>query len=136
MIPASDIRPMGDEELRAEVRAWLAANWKNDLPPAQQWKAGPAHIAWYEKVVDARWAVNRWPAAWYGRDLSDHQAKIVERAFRDVGAPGAGLDRSQNVQADFRNFGGVVGEVSGGERRFEDRASEFFNPFGHFELPC
>ena len=39
MIPASDVKSMGDEALRGEVRAWLAANWKNDLPPAQQWVA-------------------------------------------------------------------------------------------------
>src|SRR5581483_8773192 len=47
------------------------------------------------KVVDARWAVNRWPVEWYGRGLSDAQAQIVEQEFRAARAPGAGLDKSQ-----------------------------------------
>jgi alkylation response protein AidB-like acyl-CoA dehydrogenase len=101
----SEIRPMSDDELRAEVRAWLKDNWKNDLPPAAQWKMGPEHLAWYGKVVDARWAVNRWPVAWFGRDLSDEQAKIVEREFRAAGAPGAGLDKSQLYAITALAFG-------------------------------
>ena len=43
---------------------------------------------------DAGWATPRWPAEWHGRDLSNDQARIVERAFAAVGAPGAGQDRS------------------------------------------
>lgn len=101
----TEIRAMSDDELRAEVQAWLKANWKNDLPPAEQWTVSPALIAWREKVVEARWAVNRWPAQWYGRDLSDHQAKIVERAFREAGAPGAGQDRTHLYAITALTFG-------------------------------
>jgi len=102
---ANDVRPMSDDELRNEVRAWLKANWKDDLPAGQQWVATPEHRAWMSKVVDARWAVNRWPAAWYGRDLSDDQAKIVEQEFRAARAPGAGLDRSQLYAITALTFG-------------------------------
>ena len=72
-------------ELVAEVRAWLAAHWNESC------KRDPA---WLGKVVDARWAVPRWPVEWFGRGLGDAQARLIEREFRAVGAPGAGQDRS------------------------------------------
>jgi alkylation response protein AidB-like acyl-CoA dehydrogenase len=88
-----------DEALREEVRAWLAENWKG-LPKPQPgpggagWTVSPEHKAWLAKVVEARWAVPRWPTEWFGRGLSDAQARIVEREFAAVGAPGTGQDRS------------------------------------------
>ena len=63
-------------------------------PGGAGWTATPEHRAWLAKVVDARWAVPRWPAEWYGRGLSDAQARIVEREFAEVGAPGTGQDRT------------------------------------------
>ncbi len=88
-----------DEALREEVRAWLADNWK-PLPPPRPgpggagWTVSPEQKAWVAKVVDARWAVPRWPTEWYGRGLSDAQGRIVEREFAKVGAPGTGQDRT------------------------------------------
>lgn len=99
------VTPMTDDELRAEVRAWLKANWKNDLPPQTQWTTGPEHRAWLNKVVDARWAVNRWPVEWYGRGMSDAQAQIVEQEFRHARAPGAGQDKSQLYAITALSFG-------------------------------
>jgi alkylation response protein AidB-like acyl-CoA dehydrogenase len=78
---------VADEDLRAEVRAWLKANWPGSL------KAEGAYGAWMAKVVEARWAVPTWPAAWHGRGLNDGQARLIEREFAAVGAPGAGQDR-------------------------------------------
>jgi alkylation response protein AidB-like acyl-CoA dehydrogenase len=95
----ADGAALTDDALRAEVRAWLAANW-TPLParPAGAGGAGgattPEHQAWLAKVVEARWAAPRWPAEWYGRGLSDEQARIVEREFAAVGAPGTGQDRT------------------------------------------
>ena len=90
---------ISDEALREEIRAWLADNWKPLPPPTPGpggagWTVSPEQKAWVAKVVDARWAVPRWPAEWYGRGLSDAQARIVEREFARVGAPGTGQDRS------------------------------------------
>ena len=88
-----------DDALREEVRAWLADNWKG-LPKAQPsaggagWGASSEQKAWLRTVVEARWAAPRWPTEWYGRGLSDAQARIVEREFAKVGAPGAGQDRT------------------------------------------
>jgi len=95
----ADGNAVTDADLRDEVRAWLAANW-TPLPARQPgpggagWTISPEQKAWLEKVVEARWAVPRWPTEWYGRGLADAQARIVEREFAAVGAPGTGQDRS------------------------------------------
>jgi alkylation response protein AidB-like acyl-CoA dehydrogenase len=94
-----DAAAITDEDLRAEVRAWLKANWKGlpqprPGPGGAGWTVSAEHKAWLAKVVDARWAVPRWPTEWYGRGLSDAQARIIEREFAAVGAPGTGQDRS------------------------------------------
>jgi alkylation response protein AidB-like acyl-CoA dehydrogenase len=78
-----------DETLRDEARGWLKANWTG--PKSLE---GDGRKAWMHKVVDARFAVLRWPAEWFGRGLSDAQAKIIEREFAAVGAPGCGQDRT------------------------------------------
>lgn len=88
-----------DEALRAEVKAWLAANWKGLPKPAAGaggagWTVSDEHKAWLGKVVEARWAVPRWSPEWFGRGLSDSQARIIEREFAAVGAPGSGQDRT------------------------------------------
>ena len=82
-----------DQELEAEVRQWLAANWD----PAQKVRAESFGRSPYqpflEKVLAAGWAVPTWPRELYGRALPPAQARIVEQAFAEVGAPGAGQDR-------------------------------------------
>ena len=69
--------------VRAEVRAWLAANWDASLQKGQ----------WLAKVVDAGWAVPTWPAKWFGRDASSASAKVIAEEFAAVKAPGTGQDR-------------------------------------------
>jgi len=94
-----DANAITDDALREDVRAWLADNWKG-LPKALPgaggagWGASAELKAWLRTVVDARWAAPRWPTEWYGRGLSDAQARIIEREFAKVGAPGAGQDRT------------------------------------------
>jgi alkylation response protein AidB-like acyl-CoA dehydrogenase len=86
-----------DQALREEVRAWLADNWTGRPPRSGDgagWTTTPEHRAWLAKVFDARWSVPRWSEAWFGRGLSDAQARIVEREFAAVGAPGTGQDRT------------------------------------------
>jgi len=91
----TELTAVSDEDLRAEVRAWLAANWNKTVrgPGAGFGVASQDYRAWLAKVADARWAVPRWPVEWYGRGLSDAQARIVEREFAAAGAPGSGQDR-------------------------------------------
>ncbi len=83
-----------DDELRAEVRAWLAENWKDDLPEKTEPFGRDPRSEWLAKVVDARFAVPSWSEEWYGRELDGDQARIIEQEFAAVGAPGSGQDRS------------------------------------------
>lgn len=73
-----------DGDLRAEVRAWLARHWD----------PGRDRAGWLAAVVDAGYAVPRWPRAADGRELPDEQARIVEAEFARAGAPGSGQDRT------------------------------------------
>ena len=83
-----DAAPVTDDALREEVRAFLENQWTGQIQGEAERKV------WFAKVVDARWAVPRWPTEWMGRGLSDAQARIVESEFAAVGAPGAGQDRT------------------------------------------
>ena len=97
---------MTDDELRRDVEAWLAANWNAGVRNDRDWESTAAYPAWLGKVVEACWAVPRWSEQWYGRGMSDDQARIVERAFTDAGAPGAGQDRSNLYANTALSFGG------------------------------
>lgn len=69
---------ISDAEVRAEVRAWLAANWDPDLALAE----------WRGKLADSGWGMPQWPKEWYGRSLSHALARVVEEEFAAVGALG------------------------------------------------
>ena len=81
------------EELRAEVREWLAQHW-TELPrePADQ-HARPERAAWLGKVLAAGYAVPTWPAEWHGRGYPNELADVIEREFAAAGAPGARQDK-------------------------------------------
>jgi alkylation response protein AidB-like acyl-CoA dehydrogenase len=89
---------ISSEALREEVRDWLARHWNEDTAAAlrqqqRAWGTTDAQKEWFGQVVEARWAVPRWPEAWYGRGLDDERARVIEREFAAAGAPGAGQDR-------------------------------------------
>ncbi len=86
---------MTDEELRHEVREWLAANWNPDIDRAR-W----AHI-----VVDAGWATPSWEPEFYGRGLSDAQSRIAAAEFAAVGASGCGHDRANLFACTLHDAG-------------------------------
>ena len=90
---------MNDETLREEVVTWLAEHWTDELSRELRsenvhWETTETRKNWLAKVVEARWAVPRWPEEWYGRGLNNDQALIVEREFSWVRAPGTGQDRN------------------------------------------
>jgi alkylation response protein AidB-like acyl-CoA dehydrogenase len=84
-----------DDELRNEVRKWLAANWTPGVDRAQ----------WAQTVVEAGWAVPSWEPEWYGRGLSDAQSRLVAAEFTAVGAPGCGHDRANLFACTLHDVG-------------------------------
>jgi alkylation response protein AidB-like acyl-CoA dehydrogenase len=93
-----------DEMLREEVQDWLAQNYTTELAKALkkegfEWGTSDERKEWLGMVVEARWAVPRWSQEWYGRDLDDSQARIIEQAFSKARAPGSGQDK-QNLWAN------------------------------------
>src|SRR6266403_6011669 len=67
---------VSEEQVRTEVRAWLAANWDPDM----------SLVAWRNKLADSGWGMPQWPEAWYGRGLPMSLARVVEEEFAAVGA--------------------------------------------------
>ena len=86
---------MTDEQVRAEVRAWLAEHWD----PARD------RAEWRRLVFEAGWAVPSWEPQWWGRGLSDTQSRIVSAEFTAVGARGSGADRSDLMACTLYELG-------------------------------
>ncbi|TDO10287.1 alkylation response protein AidB-like acyl-CoA dehydrogenase [Mycobacterium sp. BK086] len=86
---------MTDDEVREEVRQWLADHWDAALDRGQ----------WAQLVFDAGWAVPSWEPQWWGRGLSDPQSRIVAAEFAAVGAPGTGHDRANLFACTLHDLG-------------------------------
>src|SRR5579875_2922020 len=69
---------ISEDEVRREVRAWLAENWDPNL----------SLLAWRNKLADSGWGMPQWPRQWYGRGLPARMVRIVEEEFAAVGAIG------------------------------------------------
>lgn len=87
------------EQLRTEVRDWLAENWSGLPKSTDPWVSSPEHIAWLERVLDAGYAVPTYPTEWFGRGYPNALAAVIEREFRTVKAPGARQDK-YNIPAN------------------------------------
>ncbi|HTT75632.1 MAG TPA: acyl-CoA dehydrogenase family protein, partial [Candidatus Binataceae bacterium] len=70
---------VGEVEVRAEVREWLAANWDPEM----------SLVEWRNKLADSGWGMPQWPREWYGRGLPIGLARVVEEEFANFGAIGA-----------------------------------------------
>jgi alkylation response protein AidB-like acyl-CoA dehydrogenase len=69
---------VSETDVRAEVRAWLAANWDSEM----------SLVAWRNKLIDSGWGMPQWPEAWYGRGLPLGLVRAVEEEFARIGAVG------------------------------------------------
>jgi len=69
---------VSETDVRAEVRAWLAANWDPEM----------SLVAWRNKLVDSGWGMPHWPEAWYGRGLPLGLVRAVEEECARIGAGG------------------------------------------------
>jgi alkylation response protein AidB-like acyl-CoA dehydrogenase len=86
---------MTDDDIRTEVRQWLAQNWD----------PGADRAEWAQRVFDAGWSAPSWEPEWGGRGLSDPQSRIVAAEFAAVGARGAGADRADMLACTIHDLG-------------------------------
>jgi alkylation response protein AidB-like acyl-CoA dehydrogenase len=78
----------GQEEFRAQARAWLEANVPRPALPSLDTAAGfEAHREWERKMADARWSVVSWPEEYGGRGVGLMEWLIFEEEYYRAGAP-------------------------------------------------
>jgi alkylation response protein AidB-like acyl-CoA dehydrogenase len=77
------------EEVRAEVRAWLADAWDPEAPLAE----------WRSRLVDAGWGCPTWPREWYGRGLAADLARVATEELRAAGAVGPAIGVGMSLAA-------------------------------------
>jgi len=75
---ANDMSEITEDSVRAEVRAWLEANWNPEL----------RLVEWRNMLADSGWGAPHWPKQWYGRDLPAGLVPVVEEEFQRIGAIG------------------------------------------------
>jgi alkylation response protein AidB-like acyl-CoA dehydrogenase len=68
-----------DDQIAAEVRAWLKANWNPEL----------RLIEWRTKLADSGWGMPHWPKQWHGRGLPVRALPAINDEFVAIGAVGA-----------------------------------------------
>jgi len=66
------------DDVRAEVRAWLADHWDPDL----------ALREWRELLVESGWAAPAWPEEFFGRGLPPAAQRVVDEELARAGAVG------------------------------------------------
>jgi alkylation response protein AidB-like acyl-CoA dehydrogenase len=79
-----------ERAIRAELGAWLDAEWSVDRPLRE----------WRETLVAAGWAAPAWPKAWHGRDFSHAETMVVSRLFRERGVVGAASTGPRSLAAE------------------------------------
>ena len=67
-----------ESSVRADVRAWLEANWRPDY----------SLLEWRNLLVDSGWGAPHWPKQWFGRDLPVGLVPVVDEEFARIGAVG------------------------------------------------
>jgi len=65
-----------ETSVRAEVRAWLEANWDPNY----------GLVGWRTKLIESGWGAPHWPKKWYGRDLPVGLVPVVDEEFARIGA--------------------------------------------------
>ncbi len=65
-----------EASVRAEIRAWLDANWDPDL----------RLLEWRNRLVDSGWGMPQWPNKWFGRELSVGFLRVIDEEFKRVDA--------------------------------------------------
>lgn len=69
---------MSEDQVRAEVRAYLAENWDPNR----------GLVEWRKMLVDSGWGAPHWPEEWHGRGLPMGMTAVVDQEFAEAGAVG------------------------------------------------
>ncbi len=80
---------MNQEDVRLEVRTWLAANWDPDRPL----------IEWRRLLLDSGWAAPTWPVEWFGKGLPAWADGVVAAELAAAGAVGAAVGSGMTLAA-------------------------------------
>jgi alkylation response protein AidB-like acyl-CoA dehydrogenase len=78
-----------DDEIRAEVRAWLEEHWDEDRDL----------LEWRNMLADSGWGCPSWPVEWYGRGLRPGQNVVVSEEFARIGAVGVAGGAAMSLAA-------------------------------------
>ena len=78
-----------EDDIRAEVRAWLADTWDPERPLAD----------WRSDLADSGWGCPTWPREWYGRGLSPELGRVVAEELRAAGAVGPAIGVGMTLAA-------------------------------------
>jgi len=70
------MNPSAADDISAEVRAWVEANWDPSLNLR----------SWRERLVESGWAVPSWPERWYGKGLPPWADDVVRAEIHRGGA--------------------------------------------------
>ena len=65
-----------EDDVRAEVSAWLKANWNPDY----------GLVEWRLKLIESGWGAPHYPKEWHGRGLPVKFNDIVDDEFNKIGA--------------------------------------------------
>ncbi|MGB3332398.1 MAG: acyl-CoA dehydrogenase family protein [Mycobacterium sp.] len=87
--------PDPNDQLRGEVRDWLATNWSPSTDRA----------TFAAAILAAGWTAPSWEPDCYGRGLTDRQSRLVAAEFAAVGAPGTGHDRADLFACTIHDCG-------------------------------
>ncbi|QJB70752.1 acyl-CoA dehydrogenase [Parasphingorhabdus halotolerans] len=83
---------MSDQDLAAEVKTWLAANWDSE----KRCERGVDRLnikSWLGKLVDSGYSVPTWSPDWFGRGFNSKQARIIDNILKAHQVPGRSQDR-------------------------------------------
>ena len=77
------------DDVRAELRSWLAGAWDPDL----------ALVDWRRRLLDAGWAAPTWPVEWFGRGLPGWADAVLAEELAAAGAVGAAIGAGTGLVA-------------------------------------
>lgn len=88
----SNAATISNDDLAAEVEAWLDAHW--DDQTRREKDTNQLNVkSWLGKLVDAGYSVPTWSPDWFGRGYSSKQARLIDKILKSRKVIGRSQDR-------------------------------------------